>query len=127
MAHFALLDENNVVQQIAVVSDKKLEGFPQPIPQEVINNRSFLGDVSGRWVQTSYNGSFRKNFAGIGFYYDKQRDAFIAPQPYPSWVLNENTCRWEAPVPYPNDGNDYEWNEQEQDWTKINIEDNGTI
>jgi hypothetical protein len=116
MAHFALLDENNVVQQIAVVSEKKLEGFPQPVPQEVIDNRTFLRDVSGRWVQTSYNGSFRKNYAAIGHTYDEQRDAFIAPKPFASWVLNEDTCRWEAPTPYPNDGEEYEWNEQNLTW-----------
>jgi len=116
MAHFALLDENNVVQQIAVVSEKKLEGFPQPVPQEVIDNRTFLRDVPGRWVQTSYNGSFRKNYAAIGHTYDEQRDAFIAPKPFASWVLNEDTCRWEAPTPYPNDGEDYEWNEENLTW-----------
>ena len=116
MAHFALLDENNVVQQIAVVSEKKLEGFPQPVPQEVIDNRTFLRDVPGKWVQTSYNGSFRKNYAAIGHAYDEQRDAFIAPQPFASWVLNEGTCRWEAPTPYPNDGEGYEWNEQNLTW-----------
>jgi hypothetical protein len=116
MAHFALLDENNVVQQVAVVSEKKLEGFPQPVPQEVIDNRTFLRDVPGRWVQTSYNGSFRKNYAAINHKYDEQRDAFIAPQPFASWVLNEDTCRWEAPMPYPNDGEDYEWNEENLTW-----------
>jgi hypothetical protein len=120
MAHFALLDENNKVLNVAVVSDAKLIGFDEPVSQEIIDNRAFLRDVPGRWVQTSYSGAFRKNFAGIGFTYDEQRDAFIPPQPFASWVLNEDTCRWEAPVPYPNDGQDYEWSEDINNWLLTN-------
>jgi hypothetical protein len=120
MAHFALLDENNKVLNVAVVSDAKLIGFDEPVSQEIIDNRTFLRDVPGRWVQTSYSGSFRKNFAGIGFTYDEQRDAFMPPQPFASWVLNEDTCRWEAPVPYPNDGQDYEWSEDIKNWVLTN-------
>ena len=71
---------------------------------------------SGNWKQTSYNGTIRKNYAGIGFKYDVRLDAFISPKPYPSWLLNEETCRWEAPVPYPNDGKLYRWNEQTLSW-----------
>jgi hypothetical protein len=122
MAHFALIDENNKVINVAVISNAKLVGLPQPIPQEIINNRAFLRGVSGVWVQTSYSGEFRKNFAGIGFTYDEQRDAFISPKPFNSWVLNEATCRWESPVPYPNDGQDYHWNEQTKNWILINYE-----
>ena len=69
-------------------------------------------------MQTSYNGNIRKNFAGIGYTYDLARDAFIAPKPYASWVLNETTCRWEAPTPYPDDGNSYSWDESTTSWVK---------
>mgnify|MGYP001042559180 CR=1 FL=1 len=68
------------------------------------------------WKQTSYNGTFRKNFAGKGFTYDADRDAFIAPQPFNTWVLNEDTCRWEAPVAYPDDGEEYVWNDNKGEW-----------
>jgi len=68
------------------------------------------------WKQTSYNGNLRKNFAGKGFTYDADRDAFIAPQPFNTWVLNEDTCRWEAPVAYPDDGEEYVWNDNKGEW-----------
>ena len=71
------------------------------------------------WKQTSYDGNIRKNFAAIGYTYDQSRDAFIAPKPYPSWILNEETCRWEAPVSYPTDGQKYSWNEENQQWDLI--------
>jgi hypothetical protein len=83
---------------------------------------TFVDSSAGEWIQTSYTGSIRKNFAGIGFTYDKDRDAFIPPQPYASWVLNEETCNWEAPVPYPADSNEYKWNEETQSWELINGE-----
>ena len=82
----------------------------------------FLADdlgLGGTWVQTSYNARIRKNYAGIGMTYDADRDAFIAPQPYASWILNEDTCRWEAPVSYPADGVIYSWNEETNDWEAI--------
>jgi hypothetical protein len=72
--------------------------------------------LGGTWVQTSYTGSMRKNYAGQGMTFDRKRDAFIAPQPYPSWTLNEQTCQWEAPVAYPTDGIVYEWDEETIDW-----------
>ena len=102
MSHFAKLDNNNIVQEV-IVAD-----------QQFINT-GVVGDVF-RWVQTSYNGNFRKNFAGIGYKYDRIRDAFIPPQPYLSWVLNEETCRWEAPIPYPDDGQLYSWDESTKSW-----------
>jgi hypothetical protein len=80
---------------------------------------TFVDSSAGEWIQTSYTGSIRKNFAGIGFTYDKDRDAFIPPQPYASWVLNEETCNWESPVPYPADSNEYIWNEETQSWELI--------
>ena len=80
---------------------------------------TFVDDSPGTWIETKMDGSIRKNYAGIGFSYDSTRDAFIPPQPYPSWTLNEDTCRWECPVAHPNDGNIYEWNETDQQWDEI--------
>jgi len=71
------------------------------------------------WKQTSYNNNFRKNYAGIGYSYDQTRDAFIPPKPFNSWILDENTCCWKAPIPYPNDENRYKWNEQNQSWDLV--------
>ena len=105
MAHFAKINKTNIVTDVIVAE------------QDFINSGK-VGD-SFLWIQTSYNGSFRKNYAGIGFQYDKTRDAFIAPKPYPSWILNETTCRWEAPVAKPDDENNYNWNESEQSWNLI--------
>ena len=105
MAHFAKINKTNIVTDVIVAE------------QDFINSGK-VGD-SFLWIQTSYNGSFRKNYAGIGFQYDKTRDAFIAPKPYPSWILNETTCRWEAPVAYPDDGKLYLWNEENERWDLI--------
>jgi hypothetical protein len=108
MSHFAELDENNVVLRV-LVGDNNLpnEGYDW-----------FVENLGGRWVQTSYNATIRKNFAGIGFIYDEERDAFIAPKPFESWVLNETTCRWQAPIPYPQDGRDYLWDEDAVAWVE---------
>ena len=102
MSHFAKIDSNNIVTEVIVAE------------QDFINSGA-VGD-SFLWIQTSYNNNFRKNFAGIGYTYDKTRDAFIPPQPFPSWTLNEETCLWECPVAYPDDGNMYNWNEETQTW-----------
>ena len=102
MAHFAKINNTNTVTEV-IVSE-----------QDFINSGK-VGD-SFLWIQTSYSKSFRKNFAGIGYTYDKTRDAFIAPQPYGSWILIEDTCQWEAPVAYPTDGKIYEWNEVDKRW-----------
>jgi hypothetical protein len=104
MSHFAKLD-NNVVTEVIVAE------------QDFINSGA-VGD-SFLWVQTSYSGSFRKNYAAVGDTYDKSKDAFIAPQPYPSWTLNEATCQWEAPTAKPDDGEMYNWNEDTTTWTEI--------
>jgi len=80
---------------------------------------TFVDDSPGTWIETKMDGSIRKNYAGIGFSYDQGRDAFIPPQPFPSWALNETTCRWEPPVECPNDGNIYEWNETDQQWDEV--------
>lgn len=118
MSHYAQLNENNIVTQVIVASE------------EVINSGLF-GDPR-MWVQTSYNTNggkhydangnidngipLRKNYAGIGYYYDVERDAFIAPKPYESWTLNEDSCLWQPPVPYPNDGKMYDWDETTLTW-----------
>ena len=108
MAHFAQIDENNIVTQVLVVPDNA-----EDRGQDYLANDLGLG---GTWVQTSYNNRIRKNYAGVGFTYDSVRDAFIAPKPYDSWLLDEDTCRWEAPVAYPTDGVMYQWNEEDKDW-----------
>jgi hypothetical protein len=108
MSHFAELDENNVVLRV-LVGDNNLpnEGYDW-----------FVENLGGRWVQTSYNATIRKNFAGIGYTYDEERDAFIPPQPFESWELNETTCRWQAPTPYPQDGRIYFWDEETLAWVE---------
>jgi len=105
MAHFAKIDSNNIVTQVIVAE------------QDFINSGA-VGD-SFLWVQTSYSGNFRKNFAGIGSTYDKTRDAFISPKPYSSWTLVEDTCQWTAPSAYPDDGKLYKWDEDTTSWKEI--------
>jgi hypothetical protein len=120
MAHFAQLDENNIVTQVIVVSNddiKDSEGNESELTG-IAFCKSLLGPNT-IWKQTSYNANIRKNYAGIGFTYDETRDAFIAPKPYNSWILNETTCRWEAPVAYPNDGNMYAWDEIAIRWDAV--------
>jgi hypothetical protein len=109
MSHFAELDENNVVLRV-LVGDNNMpnEGYDW-----------FVENLGGKWVQTSYNATIRKNFAGIGYTYDEERDAFIPPKPFESWTLNEITCRWQAPSPYPQDGRIYEWNEEDLIWDEV--------
>ena len=118
MAHFAKLDENNNVLAVHVVNNDVITIDGNESEQAGID---FLTSLHGHtlWKQTSYNATFRKNYAGIGFTYDAGRDAFIAPQPYPSWTLNETTCQWEAPVAYPTDGKRYGWFEPNQQWIEI--------
>jgi hypothetical protein len=114
MAHFAKLGVGNKVLTVAVVSNDI--AITEQAGVDFLNNLHGTNDV---WKQTSYNGNIRKNFAGIGYKYDQTRDAFIAPKPYNSWVLNEDTCQWEAPVAYPDDGERYTWNETNQTWDII--------
>lgn len=110
MAHYAFLDDNNVVTEVIVGIDETelIEGLD---PETWYGN--FRGQVCKR---TSYNGNIRKNYAGIGFIYDESKDAFIPQKPYPSWVLDEETCRWVSTVDYPSDGFTYSWNEAELAW-----------
>jgi hypothetical protein len=120
MAHFAKLDENNIVLDVNVVDNEHLLDS-NGVEQEALGV-SFLVRWSGgyeKWKQTSYNGSFRKNYAGVGHTYDSVRDAFIAPKPYESWVLEEESCLWEAPVAMPNDGKKYIWDELTTTWIEI--------
>lgn len=120
MAHFAKLDENNIVLEVNVVNNSDCEDLPFPESEPV--GVAFLTQWSGgytNWKQTSYNANFRKNYGGIGYTYDAVLDAFISPKPYPSWLLNTTTCQWEAPVPYPNDGKSYVWNEDTQSWELV--------
>jgi len=114
MSHFAKVN-NGIVEQVIVAEPEFFETFVDSSP--------------GEWIQTSYNTRggvhinggtpLRKNYAGIGFTYDRTRDAFIPPKPYASWVLNEDTCLWDAPVAYPTDGKQYSWNEQTQQWEEV--------
>lgn len=118
MAHFAEIDANNVVLRVIVISNEECNNLNFPESESIGANfcRNLFG---GNWRQTSYNANFRKNYAGIGFTYDELLDAFIPPSPYPSWVFNENLCQWEAPVPYPNDGKKYYWDETEKKWIEM--------
>lgn len=118
MAHFAQLDNNNVVQQVIVVHNNELldENGVERESKGIAFCQQLLG---GNWKQTSYNANFRKNYAGIGFTYDESKDAFIPPKPYNSWTLNESSCLWEAPTPMPNDGKPYRWNEESLSWVEI--------
>lgn len=123
MAHFAKVN-NGIVEQVIVAEPEFFQSFVDVSP--------------GQWIQTSYNThggihyetnsetpspdqskALRKNFAGVGYSYDAQRDAFIPPKPYPSWVLNDFSCLWEAPIPYPDDGGLYVWNEAAQSWAQV--------
>jgi len=119
MAHFAQLDENNVVLQVIVVnnSDCLDENGNESEAVGVAFCKSLLGDAT-RWKQTSYNGNMRFNYAGIGYQYDPVRDGFVPPQPYPSWQLADN-CTWWAPTPMPNDGKMYRWDEPTTSWVEI--------
>lgn len=117
MAHFAKID-NNIVTQVIVMADADCAGgqFPESEAAGVVFCNKLLG---GTWKQTSYNSNFRKNYAGIGYSYDAQRDAFVPPKPFASWVLNEDTCLWSAPVAMPDDGKQYTWNEDAQNWAEV--------
>ena len=118
MAHFVRLDQNSiVVQGIVVHNNELIDNGIESEAKGIAFCQSLFPDTT--WVQTSYNGNFRKNYAGIGYTYDEGRDAFIPPKPYPSWILNEETCLWEPPVPYPTDGEQYTWNEETISWDLI--------
>jgi len=111
MAHYAFLDSNNIVTEVITGrnEDEVVDG--------ISDWETYYGNIRNQdCVRTSYNGNIRFNYAGIGFTYDADRDAFISPKPYESWVLDEETCRWAAPVPYPEDDVMYQWDEETIDW-----------
>ena len=112
MAHFAEIDNRNIVQRVLVVPDEQEHRGQEYLAED-------LG-LGGIWIQTSYNENIRKNYAGIDDYYDEERDAFIAPKTFSKWILNEDTCRWEAPIPYPTDGLIYVWNDNRGEWEQYN-------
>jgi len=122
-AHFASINSDNIVTQVLVVSDNDA-----PRGNDFLSKDLGLG---GTWIQTSYNTRgnvhtlggtpLRGNYAGIGYTYDSGRDAFIPPKPFASWVLDEGTCLWNAPVPYPTDGKMYNWNEATTSWVVVSL------
>jgi|TARA_R110001599_G_scaffold238315_1_gene438082 hypothetical protein len=114
MAHFAKLGSGNIIETIEVVSNDI--ATTEQAGEDFLNNLHGSRDV---WKQTSYNGTIRKNYAGVGYTYDETKDAFIAPKPYASWTLNETTCRWQSPVTYPDDGKLYIWNETTVAWDLV--------
>jgi hypothetical protein len=122
MASFAKIGLNSKVIEVLSVNNEVLKDS-NGVEQEVIGI-DFLTKLTGYpiWKQTSYNNNIRKNFAGIGYTYDEDRDAFIPPKPFNSWILNEDTCLWESPVAYPKDDNQYRWNEQTLSWDLIEAE-----
>jgi hypothetical protein len=111
MAHFAEIDESNLVIRVLVTDNNELnEGYDW-----------LIQTFGGKWVKTSYNSNIRKNFAGIGFTYDEALDAFLPPKPFESWVLDEATCQWQAPISYPTDGFTYYWDESSVSWVLENF------
>lgn len=121
MSVFAKLDSSNIVIETTAVSDGIATSDNLSQEQQGID---FLTEWSGgytNWKQTSQTNSFRKNYAGAGYIYDATLDAFIAPKPYPSWLLNTETCQWQAPTPYPSDGNMYTWDEETLSWVQVNV------
>lgn len=118
MAHFAQLNDENLVTQVIVVANQDTAD-QDGVENEAIGIEFCNNLLGGRWVQTSYNANIRKNYAGVGYKYDATLDAFIPPQPFESWTLNEETAQWEAPTPYPDDGKRYSWDEATTSWVEI--------
>ena len=113
MAHYAFLDNNNVVTEV-------ITGIDETRTIEGLDTETWYGNFRGQVCKrTSYNGNIRKNYAGIGYTYDSTRDAFIAPKLFNSWVLDEATCRWQAPTPMPTDDKVYTWNEETLSWDEV--------
>lgn len=120
MAHFAKLDDNNIVIDVNAVHNNVVDNLPFPDSESL--GVQFLTEWSGgykNWKQTSYNANFRKNYAGVGYTYNVDLDAFVPPKPYSSWILDTNTAQWQSPVSYPNDGKNYYWNEETQSWVEF--------
>ena len=119
MAHFAQL-ENNIVTKVIVVDNKDTSN-EEGVEIEQIGIDFCANLLGGTWKQTSYNGNIRKNYAGVGYTYDEGLDAFIAPKPYASWVLDEDKAQWKAPVDMPTDGKGYSWNEENKTWYALPV------
>ena len=117
MAHFAQL-ENNIVTKVIVVDNKDTSN-KEGVEIEQIGIDFCSNLLGGTWLQTSYNGNIRKNYAGIGYAYDESRDAFIAPKPFNSWILDEDKAQWKAPVDYPADDKRYSWDEETTSWKEL--------
>jgi len=120
MAHFAQLNEENLVTQVIVVANQDTAD-QDGVENEAIGIEFCTNLLGGKWVQTSYNANIRKNYAGIGYKYDATLDAFIPPQPFASWTLNEETAQWEAPTPYPDDEKRYTWDEETTSWVEVPV------
>ena len=118
MAHFAQLNEENLVTQVIVVANQDTAD-QDGVENEAIGIAFCKELLGGNWKQTSYNGNIRKNYAGIGYKYDADLDAFIPPQPFASWLLDETTCQWKAPVDMPTDDKRYTWNEETTSWDAV--------
>jgi len=121
MAHFAQLNEENLVTQVIVVANQDTAD-QDGVENEAIGIEFCTNLLGGKWVQTSYNGNIRKNYAGVGYKYDATLDAFIPPQPFASWTLNEETAQWEAPTAYPDDEKRYTWDEETTSWVEVTEE-----
>lgn len=119
MAHFAELDQNNTVLRVVVVSNRDTADA-SGVEKEHIGAAHLEKILGGTWKQTSYNGNFRKNYAGQGYTYNSTIDAFVPPKPFSSWVLDENTAQWNSPVPMPQDGKMYQWDEASVNWIEMN-------
>jgi hypothetical protein len=124
MAHFAKLNSTNTVVEVVVVSNDAINNLPFPESESV--GIVFLESLFGKeenvtWKQTSYNQNFRKNFGAVGYTYNDRLDAFIPSNICPSSILNEETCLWEHPVPYPTDGSIYNWDEPTLSWVKVEL------
>lgn len=122
MAYFAELNSDNVVLRVISVGNSVVGEPDFLFPQTEAIGCDFIANglgFSGSWKQTSYNNNFRKNYAGIGYSYDPARDAFIPPKPYPSWILSEESCLWNPPIPCPQDGEKYYWDEETTSWKEI--------
>lgn len=121
MAHFAKVDsQTNIVLEVNVVNNEDIQNLPFPESESI--GTTFLipwNTPNTYWKQTSYNNNFRKNYAGIGYTYDESRDAFIPPKPFNSWLLDEDTGQWKAPIDYPTDDKRYTWNEDTLSWNEI--------
>jgi hypothetical protein len=119
MAYMAQLDNNNTVIRVLSVSNNDC---PDPAPTNETQGSAFLEalGLGSNWKQTSFNSTFRKNYAGIGYTWRPDLDGFVAPQPFASWQLNETTCQWEPPTPYPTDGETYRWDEDTTTWVAVN-------